>query len=111
MLTKDAILGLVEKPVAMLNVPEWGGDVGIRALSAAEMLDLGNRPDNEEKGLESLARFCALVVCDENGKRVFSAGDVPSLMQRGAVILARIQQAALDANILTKETREAAEKN
>lgn len=106
MLTRDAILNVSDKRVQKVAVPEWGGDVCVRVLSGAERdrFEYSLQPDKfgRKPGMESFrARFAALVLCDEQGERLFKDQDIPALAAKSAPALDRVVEAALTLNAMT----------
>jgi hypothetical protein len=110
MLSREQILAAKEPPAGTIAIPEWGGDVGIRRLSALEIREL--RKDNPgEDTIESLARFAAQVLCDDRGDRLFSDAQAPELESRGWTVLLAIAKKANHLNGGTAEAREEIRKN
>lgn len=71
-LTRDQILAAPKdrKPVR-IEVPEWGGDVFVRRLSAAQALDLTDHQSQRDLVFEVILQ----TICDEDGALMFSADD------------------------------------
>lgn len=85
LLTKDQIQAVEDLPAEVVPVPEWGGDVRVRAATALEM-------DNYDRSLvqtviedgaprvhqnyeNSRARLVVICVIDEQGNRLFDDRD------------------------------------
>lgn len=103
-LSREAILASKgnRKPVR-LEVPEWGGDVFVRVLSAKQSADLGDVPQGEVLG-----RVLIDCLCDEEGVRLFTDEDVAALMEEDAPVIMRVFSFAAKVNGLsTKELDEA----
>lgn len=101
LLTRDAILGASDIETEIVAVPEWGGDVMVRGLTAAqrdkyEQSMIGK----DEKGKAKIsmanarARLVALTVVDESGALVFSDADILKLGTKSAAAMDRIYEAA-----------------
>lgn len=117
MLTKDQILKANDLPIEVLDVPEWGGSVRVRTVTAQEkdaweqslqtgkgrniQLDLGN----------VRAKLVALTVVDDHGKRLFTDKDVLALGQKGAKAMSRVYDAASKLNGISEEDLETIVKN
>jgi hypothetical protein len=92
-LTADDILGVEDRPIEPVEVPEWGGRVYVRTMSArerdaieAEVHSLG-----EERSLENArARFCARVICNADGEPLFTTKQIPELGKKSAAALDRV---------------------
>lgn len=116
-LTKDQILnaddrGQVRGPYP---VPEWGGDIYLRSLKASELdryesslVDADGKPTRRDN---YKARFLILVLCDENGNRIFKDGEAGALGMKHARILNRLWDAARRFNGLDADVSEELEKN
>ena len=96
LLTKDQILNASDIGHEDIDVPEWGGTIRIAAMCAAErdafeagMLDNKGKSD-KNRLLNFRARFIASCIVDEDGKRLFSAGDVVQLGKKSAAPISRV---------------------
>lgn len=76
-LTKDAILGATDRPIEILNVPEWGGAVRIRGLNAGAALRIATLDK-----VDQLKVVMQQGVVDENGAPLFSEQEIPALFER-----------------------------
>lgn len=105
MLNRDAILGHKDTRIQKVLVEEFGGEVCIAALTAAEA-------DRLRQAGESPLPFTVQVVilgaCDEDGQRLFSDKDGAALAKLPASALGRIAQAILRHNALTEDSQDAA---
>ena len=83
MLTRDDLLALDANktaPPTRLHVAAWGGDVFLLDPTA-QTYDEWSMFCEENKGQPApwRAKVASLLLCDEAGKRLFSAADVPTL--------------------------------
>ena len=99
-LSRDNILSAVDLNKELVDVPEWGGSVYVRALSGAER-DRFESSIVEQRGKSSRAnlaniraKLAALTVCDEDGKKLFTNADVSALGEKSAAALNRIFEVA-----------------
>jgi hypothetical protein len=92
MLGKDQIVKAQDRPLQAVDVPEWGGQVNVRALSVRDMerLYTGKRGDAEASAVVAM-----LAICDDQGARVFDDADLALLMDRHAGAVQRIAGVAL----------------
>lgn len=111
MLTREQLLAAKAKPIGTISVPELGGDVGVRALTAAEFMAFRNRETEPDKGVEATAELVAKLLSNEDGSRMFADADAPLLYEFGYVFLERIVREGFALNGVGKEQQEAAEKN
>lgn len=116
-LSKEAILSADDLEKELVEVPEWGGAVYVRALTGAErdafeqsMVEMrtvrqGRRQETvREMRLQNIrARLCALTICDEEGNRLFTDADVQALGRKSASALNRVFQVAQRLSGLTDE--------
>lgn len=113
-LTRDSILRADDLPREEVAVPEWGGAVWVRTLTAAER-DAFEASVNPGKGRKNLANFRArlavLCVVDEKGERLFQDEDAAALGRRSAAALDRITDAALRLSGLSEAGQKEAEGN
>lgn len=85
-----------------VEVPEWGGTVRLRPLSAAEALAFTN---SMTKTTNDSVRLLALSAVDEAGKTIFTDKDIERLSQKALKPIMRLQDAALELNGLKKEAQ------
>ena len=77
-LNKEQILAAEDLPRELVPVPEWGGEIWVRAMTATERdkfeADLTERRGSkvEVNMANTRAKLCAKVICDEAGNRLFS---------------------------------------
>jgi hypothetical protein len=116
-LTKEAILAADDLGREKVTVKEWGGDVFVRAMTAAERDEweagLVSEPDGGAKArLRNLrARLAVLCVVDAAGNRLFGEGDADALGRKSAKALDRIFDVALRLNALGAKDVKELEKN
>lgn len=108
-LTKDHIFKATPKTLTV-RVPEWGGEVTIRALTAhavATWSDEGAESVGEKltnvRSIERMASLVAISVLDVDGNLMFSRDDVKALVDLGVVPLKRVFNAALKLNALDQD--------
>lgn len=102
MLTKDQIFSASDLPTEEVQVPEWGGSVFVRTMSGIER-------DGFEQGIVEArksgtelvnirARLAVKVVCDSDGKRLFTDDDAAALGKKSGRALDRIFDVAQRLN-------------
>lgn len=100
MLTREQILAAADLTVETVEVPEWGGSVGVRVMTGAER-DRFEQQMAAAKGrtVENVrAGLVAVVACDEKGERLFDAADVVALGGKSASALERVFAVAMKLN-------------
>ena len=115
-LTRDTILSADDLPKVLVPVPEWGGDVYVRSLTAnerdfIELMYMDLRDDKKAKQLKLRATVCAMSIVDESGKRLFSESDIEALGRKSYKALDRVKTAAEKLNALTADEVDELEKN
>ena len=117
LLTRDAILQVQDLPTERVHVPEWGGDVLVRALTGAErdrfeQSIVEQRGNSTRMNLQNIrAKLVALTVVDEQGNRIFKDEDVKWLGNKSAAALDRIFEVAQRLSGLRDEDVEELAKN
>jgi|WetSurMetagenome_2_1015567.scaffolds.fasta_scaffold26577_4 hypothetical protein len=110
MLSREQILVAKETLAGTIAVPEWGGDVGVRRLSAAEVVAMRDAAD-EGNQIDWVAGFLGSVLCDDAGAALFPGDDWRQLKTRSIETLLRLSKEAQRLNGIGAEATEAARKN
>ena len=118
LLSKSQILAADDLPRELVNVPEWNGDVYVKALTAKE------RDDYEagfvvQKGgaVKSIdlanvrARLVAMTIVDESGIRMFNDMEVFDLGRKSATALNRVYEVAKRLSGISQSDEEEMVKN
>lgn len=114
MLTRDNILGADDLPREEVAIPEWGGTAWVRAVMADELdaFEASCLNGSSKPSLKNLrAKFCAMVLCDSEGNRLFHDADAIALGKKSAAALDRIFAVGQRLNKRTKEDVEELLKN
>lgn len=113
-LTRNQILAAKDDRIEPVPIPEWGGQVYVRRLTAAEYDDFENSQidDDGKPHKDNLrARFAVLVACDAEGCRIFDDEDALILGEKALVPVDRICDAGLALNKRSKAELESLAKN
>lgn len=111
-LTRASILEANDRPMKEIAVPEWGGHVYIRMMSAGERDAFeGAQESNPAPYRDLRARLAVATVCDTDGELLFTPDDVPALTAKSGRALDRIFAAASKHNGLTKADVDELRKN
>ena len=93
-LNRDAILESLDLGLEQVDIPEWGGTVCIREMTAAERDALGSGYlKDKEAGAEMenfRAKLLVRVICDENRNRLFADDDIVILGCKSSAVLDRL---------------------
>jgi hypothetical protein len=112
-LTADQILAADDLGLLKVKVKEWGGDVFIRVMSVKERdeyerLWIGKR----ETGVANFrAEYLARVLCDEEGKLLFTRDQIDSLSAKSGAVMGKLFDKALKHNNMTEEDVDELAKN
>jgi len=116
-LTRDDILQISDIKVEEVHVPEWGGYVYVRTLTAAER-DQFEQDIVEIKGKKVVtkdnvrAKLVARAVCNpETKERIFTDQDIDALSKKSSAALGRIYNVASKLSGLSEEDVEELAKN
>lgn len=110
MLSRDQILSADDRKRQEVGVPEWGGSVHVRVMSASER-DKFEAAFLADKSKDVRARIAAYVICDEAGAPLFSEADIPALGAKSAAALDRVFSVAMRINKLSDRDIEELAKN
>jgi hypothetical protein len=104
-LTREQILAARrDRKPQRFEVPEWGGDVFIRVLSAADQMDLAEGTEAKDTPIKVLIRS----LVSENGEPLFTDEDFAELAKEDWPVIMRVFQESAHMNGLsTKELDEA----
>ena len=100
LLSRDQILQAQDLPTETVPVPEWGGEVIVRGLTAAERDQfeqsiVETRGKNTKFNLRNIrAKLVVLCCVDEQGNRIFRDEDADILGRKSAVALNRVFEVA-----------------
>lgn len=116
-LNREQILAAPDLVTEIVPVPEWGGEVVVRSLTAAER-DQYEKEFISQHGtrikfdlVNPRARLVALSVVDEDGKRLFTDRDVAELAKKSAAPVDRIYAVAQKLSGISDGDVEELEKN
>lgn len=117
-LTKADLFNNRPMPVKLVDVPDLGGHVYVRTLTAAEkdayeasQVKVGKDGDLEPQLANASGNLAALVICDEQGRRLFEDDDAGELGRLPAPVLAPIVAEARKINGMNRKAVEDAKGN
>jgi len=104
-LGREQIIGAEDIKIQTVPVPEWGGTVCVRTISAGDWDDFENSlveivDGNKKKAdLDDYrARFASIVICDTDGNKLFFKSDIDALTQKSKIGLDRVVEAGRELN-------------
>ena len=96
LLGRGEILAAEDIDYLTIAVPEWGGDVRIKSLDGEERDELEsttlsmNGSDTKINMRNMRAKFAALSIVDDQGKRLFTVADITLLRKKSSSALDRV---------------------
>ncbi len=92
MLSKDDILNADDLTEVTVSVPEWDGEVIVKAMSGIERDEFERSIYHDGiKDFDNIrAKLCAMSIVDESGKRTFSMVDIRELGGKSGKALDRV---------------------
>jgi len=117
LLTRDQILAAQDLSRELVEVPEWGGSVWVRALTGGERDDfeascLTTKGKSSELNYRNMrAKLVVRTAVTEAGERVFTDADVEALTQKSASALDRLFSVASRLSALSRTDVEELTKN
>ena len=119
-LTRQQILDAEDMPpLKLVNVPEWGGDVYLRGMTAKELdaheqraIYYRRKKGNVTEEVDNVrASKLVKVIVDEAGKRLFMDADVEALGAKYSAVISRLWDESEAMTSVNKEAIDEAEKN
>lgn len=114
-LTAEAILEVADIRIERVAVPEWGGHVHIKALTAAEaerfsMGLIGKGGKASPKTLEGFSvRLVALGLCNAEGERLFTLNQTKKLSEKNGGVITRLSKRIAELSGMRTEAAEGEE--
>jgi hypothetical protein len=91
MLSKDEIVAAIaarKAEVETVHVPEWGGDIYLRRMTAGDMEAAGLLGGDQPADMP--LRVLALCIADETGSPLFGVEELRDIEQADAVLVLRL---------------------
>lgn len=109
-LTRDEILSATDLKRELVEVPEWGGSVYVRAMtgterdsfeeSIIEIRQNGKGPTFKPVLTAIRAKLCARCIVGEDGERLFTDKDIDALGKKSIAALDRVYTVAQRLNAM-----------
>jgi hypothetical protein len=100
------IFGADDREIKEVEIPEWGGFVRFRVLSAAEALTFQESLNTPSMKADAWIRMFMLCAVDTDNKPLFTKEDLLRLKQKSAGIFLRLQKALLKFNGFTADAED-----
>ena len=117
-LTREQILAAPDLPISdPIHVPEWGGYVHVRSMTAGEKDDFelwafeAAQKKAPDRNRQMRARMVIACVVDAAGNHLFTPADAPALAAKSNNAVSRVTDAISKHNRLDPKERQALAKN
>ena len=115
-LTIEQILAAEDLPVEEIKIPEWGGTVFVRRMTASDSIEhtIAIRKiegDDSESIKRRLGMNVAAFLCDEIGRPIATADQARKLIDKSAAAINRIVEAGQRLNVTGDKEVAALSKN
>jgi len=117
LLSKDEILGTTDLKIEEVEVPEWGGTVGIKGMTGAQRDDfesslfVGEGKNRKQNMTNLRARLVGMTLVGEDGNRLFTDAEIKQLSGKSAAALSRCFEVAQRLNGMEAKAVEEAKKD
>ena len=115
LLTKDQILKVDDMKMEIVEIPEWGGSVNVKMMTAQERdafdLNVAYIDDEKERAQNFRSRLAVATTCDEKGKLLFKVEEAGELGKKSAKAVSRIFDVSKRLNAIGDAEIEEIEKN
>ena len=117
-LTREQILGIKSFRSKTIEIPEWNGEVRLKAMSGAERESLEERVYETvgdklqmKKGVSYIPELLVKSWCDDDGNRLFQDDEIDLIKAKDSTILAKLFKVAAEVNGLSGDEEKVIEKN
>ena len=97
-LGRDDILKSEDIEYRYVDVPEWGGRLRIRSMTAAQAAEFSEQQEKGLKNNEAAVVLIRMSAVDESDELLFTNEDIKRLRKKSLRPIVRIQDAALELN-------------
>jgi hypothetical protein len=111
LLTKEQISLVDDLPTKIVSVPEWGGDIKLRAMVTKDRIDFERINADAKSEDETMINLIIYSCVDENNKLMFSKEDFKMLAAKSAYPIVRLFKECVDLSVLSQEKLEEKAKN
>lgn len=117
LLTRDQILSAQDHKTERVSIPDWGGDVFVRTLSASEWSQYENDSMIGETGNKHVdaanlrARLVILCCVDESKKQIFTMADMESINSKHIANVELVYDASMKINRQDSEGKKTTQGN
>lgn len=107
MLNREALLNAPGPATTIIEVPEWGGQLRIKAFSGTERAEFAKICAADDKIMAEIFGKVLILGCvEENGSPLLGAADVDTIMAKDGRVVQRVAEAIMEFNGLTDKAAE-----
>lgn len=99
LLSKEQIFAAQDLQSVDVDVPEWGGQVKVKSMSAIDRINF----EKVQEGLQNselIIQLVLLTCIDADGNRLFNNDDLTKLQEKSPNVILRIFNEAIKLNLL-----------
>jgi hypothetical protein len=111
LLNKQQIRDIDDLPSKIVHMPEWGGDIKIRTMSAKHRIEFEKLNVNAKTELETIINLIMFSCVNQDDSLMFDKNDFEFLSSKSAKSLMRIFEEAVGMSTLTEKKLEEKAKN
>lgn len=97
-LNKHQIFACNDLKEKLVDMPEWGGEIKIKALSVAEQLEYDAFISSDPKEIDMALHLIMVACVDSDNKKLFDSSDVELLKNKSSKNLFRLVNEILSLN-------------
>lgn len=105
LLSKEQIFAANDLQSVDVEVPEWGGSVKVKAMSAIDRINF-EKSQKDMHSSELIIQLVILTCIDKDGNRLFTNDDLEQLQEKSPNAILRIFNEAIKLNLLNDDKLE-----
>jgi len=111
LLNKQQIKDVDDLPSKVVHMPEWGGDIKLKTMSAKHRIEFERLNANTKTELETIIHLIMFSCVNEDGSLMFEKEDYTFLSNKSAKSLMRLFSEAVDMSTLSEKSLDKKAKN
>jgi len=111
LLNLDEIKKSQDVKISIVPMPEWGGDIKLKALNFCEQIHFEAERQKINNDSDLILLLLGLCIVDDNNTRIFDDQSMDILKGKNASCLLRLFKACLELNSLDENSVEEKAKN
>lgn len=111
LLNLDDITNIQDAKTSVISMPEWGGDIKVKAFDFAQQLEFEKQKNLLEDDSDLIMLMLRMSIVDEDNNYIFNQETIKLLGKRNSQALFKIFTACLEINALSEKGLENKAKN